>query len=237
MRVCSWLAPLLALALLLPRAASADNADAQALRAQLDTNRQRYGIADQAVLVARNGQVLFRGADGEADITPHAPVTEATEFPVYSLAKLFASTLAMQRIERGALDLDGPIGATLPGLPAHWQRIRLRDLLDHTSGLPEYFEAPQDGTPAALPADARAVFAALAQTPLQFAPGTRTRYTQTNYLVLAALLAADGGKPYPQLVEDRILRPLRLRHTWLGPPGRPRWRPPGPGARAIRGQP
>ncbi len=213
----------LLLALLLPCSASADDARADAMTKQLETNRQRYGIAGQAVLVARNGQVLFRGADGEADIATHTPVIETTVFPVYSLAKLFASTLAVQRIEQGALTLDGPIGATLPGLPAHWQGIRLRDLLDHTSGLPEYFEAPQNGTLAApLPADARAVFAALAQTPLQFAPGTRTRYTQTNYLVLAALLAADGGKPYPQLVEDRILRPLQLRHTWLGPAALPK---------------
>ncbi|WP_231583393.1 serine hydrolase domain-containing protein [Luteimonas sp. FCS-9] len=219
MRIRHWLVPLLALALLLPCAASADDALAPALRAQLETNRQRYGIAGQAVLVARNGQVLFRGVDGEADTDTHAPVTEATVFAGYSLAKLFASTLVMQLVERQTLDLDAPIGAQLRGLPARWQRIPLRDILDHTSGLPEYFDNRQGAGAApdiAFPADARAVFASLAETPLQFAPGTETRYTQTNYLVLAALLAAHAGKPYPQLVDERILRPLALRHTWLG---------------------
>lgn len=203
---------LLALALLLPCAASADDALAQALARQLETNRQRYGIAGQALLVAHDGQVLFRGVDGEADIATHAPVTDATVFAGYSLAKLFASTLVMQLVERQELDLDAPIGTQLPGLPARWQAIPVRDFLDHTSGVPEYFDAANP----ILPADVQAVFAALADAPLQFAPGTETRYTQTNYLVLAAWLAARAGKPYPQLVDERILRPLKLRHTWLG---------------------
>ncbi|MCD9032967.1 serine hydrolase [Luteimonas sp. Y-2-2-4F] len=210
---------LLALALFLPCAASADDALAQALARQLDTHRQRYGIAGQALLVAHDGQVLFRGVDGEADIATHAPVTDATVFAGYSLAKLFASTLVMQLVERQALDLDAPIGAQLPGLPARWQAIPIRDFLDHTSGLPEYFDNRQGAGAAAhiaFPANLQAVFASLAEVPLQFAPGTQTRYTQTNYLVLAALLAAHAGKPYPQLVDERILRPLELRHTWLG---------------------
>lgn len=221
MRMTWMKALLLAAAVWLPSsAACSDDALAGALTRQLESNRARYGIAGQALLVARDGKVLFRGVDGEADIATHAPVTPDHAFAGYSLAKLFASVLVMQLVEQGRLDLDDPASAYLDGLPARWQAIAVRDFLDHTSGVPEYFDGAQ-ADPAAieamLPATRETAFAALAEQPLQFAPGTDVRYTQTNYLVLAALLTARYGMPYQQLVDERILRPLHLRATWLGP--------------------
>lgn len=214
---------LLALVLLLPRASAADSLS-QSLTRQMEVNRQRYGIAGQALLVAHNGRVLFRGADGEADVETHEQLTADHVFPGYSLSKLFVSTLIMQLAEQGQVDLDKPASAYLPRLPVHWQAISVRDFLDHTSGVPEYFDEPRGGAVSptiAFPVDLKAVFASLSDTPLQFAPGTDTRYTQTNYLVLAELLAVHYGKPYPEVVEERIIRKLHLRQTWLGPAALP----------------
>lgn len=191
-----------------------------ALTRTLERNRERYGIAGQGLLVAHNGRVIFRGVDGEADIATHRPVANDDIFPVYSLAKLFTSTLVMQLVEQGRVDLDSPASAYAPDLPATWRTIAVRDFLDHTSGVPEYFDNTS-GSGAEFAQDLKAVFASLADKPMQFAPGTDTRYTQTNYLVLAALLAAHYRKPYPQIAEERIVRKLGLRHTWLGPGGLP----------------
>lgn len=220
---CS-LATLLAFALLSPGIASARDARADALTRQMETNRQRYGIAGQALLVMHDGHVVFRGADGEADVQTQRRLTLDHVFPGYSLSKLFASTLIMQLVEQGQVDLDAPVDAYLPDLPVRWRRIAVRDFLDHTSGVPEYFDTRHGegaSTAAALPADLKAAFASLAEVPLQFQPGTDTRYTQTNYLVLTALLEAHYGKPYPQVAEERIIRKLRLQHTWLGAPPDP----------------
>src|SRR5262249_38777507 len=88
-------------------ARAADPAHAATAR-QMAVDQQRHGIAGEALLVMRDDQVLFRGADGFADVDTHDPMTPDHVFPVYSLAKLFVSTLVMQLVEQGAIDLDKP---------------------------------------------------------------------------------------------------------------------------------
>lgn len=226
MKVRGLMAWLLALACLSPCAAFAgDSALSRSLQRQLEVNRERYGIAGQALLVVHDGRVIFRGVDGEADLETHRPIARTDVFPAYSLAKLFTSTLIMQLVEQGQVDPEAPASVYLPGLPAAWRTIAVRDFLDHSSGVPEYFDN-RNGAGAAtdtvFAGDAASVFASLAERPMQFAPGTDTRYTQTNYLVLAALLEAHYRKPYARIAERRILRRLGMRHTWLGPVGLPR---------------
>lgn len=192
----------------------------QRLQALLRSNRQRYGIAGQALVVMHDGKVIFSGVDGQIDIDSHRPVKNDSVFPAFSISKLFVSTLIMQLADQGRLDLGRPASEYVTGLPERWKRISVRDFLDHTSGIPEYFGSGQGEELTAdtrFPPDITAVLASLANAPLQFVPGTETRYTQTNYLVLSALLAAYYGKPYPQVVQERIIRPLQLKHTWLGP--------------------
>ncbi len=218
---------LLAAVLPVPFCAPAEDALPQALARQMAVNGERYGIPGQALLVAHDGQVLFRGAQGEADVRTHERLTSDFVFPVYSLSKLFVSTLIMQLVEQGEVELDAPASAYLPGLPARWKAIPVRDFLDHTSGVPDYFDSRQGKGAAAetvFPPELRTVFASLADMPLQFPPGTESRYTQTNYLVLAALLARHYGKPYPQVAQERIIRRLHLRHTWLGTTAPPKQR-------------
>ncbi|WP_158218755.1 serine hydrolase [Roseateles aquatilis] len=175
---------------------------------QMAINQKRYGIAAQGVLVMHDGQVVFKGIMG---------ASEDSIFPVYSVSKLFVSTLVMQLAEQGKIDLDKPASAYLTGLPTRWQPITVRQLLNHTSGLPEYFDSKHDFLPTV-----QATFASLAERPLVFTPGSASRYTQTNYLVLTLLLETQYGKPYPQIASERILRPLGMKHTFLGAPTLPK---------------
>jgi len=201
-------------------AARADDLDTRITR-QLHANAERYGIAGQSVLIRHNGALLAQAVAGEADVTTHRPVTAETVFNAYSLAKLLVSTLVMQRVEAGRVELDAPASRYLPDLPEAWQAITVRQFLNHASGVPEYFQY-RDGEVITsqgnrFPATPAEVFNALAGTPLQFTPGTANRYTQTNYLVLTALLEAQFQQPYAQIVRDRVLRPLSMTHTSLGP--------------------
>lgn len=212
---------LLGLLVWIPFAAGAvpDELAAQLTR-QMHVNQQRYGIASQAVEVVRNGRVVFRGASGQVDIDGSARATSDHIFPAYSVSKLFVSTLVMQLVEQGKVDLDSPASAYLPDLPPRWNTITVRQLLNHSSGLPEYFEEAQmAGTAeanASFQRSLHAVYAALADKPLLFASGADTRYTQTNYLVLTQLLEVRHGKPYADIVAERIIGKLGLRHTFLG---------------------
>src|SRR5688500_2868857 len=89
----------LAMALCLPGTAGAARDQlATAVTRQMHVNQERYGLAGQAVLVAHNGKVLFRGVDGQANISTGRPLQADDVFPAYSLAKLFVSTLVMQLV-------------------------------------------------------------------------------------------------------------------------------------------
>lgn len=188
---------------------------------QLHTNADRYGIAGQAVLIRHNGTLLAQAVAGEADLTTHQPVTPETVFNAYSLAKLLVSALVMQRVEAGRVELDAPASRYFPDLTEAWQAITVRQFLNHASGVPEYFQYREGEVITSqgnrFPTTAAEVFKALAGAPLQFTPGTANRYTQTNYLVLTALLEAEYQQPYAQIVRDRVLRPLSMTHTSLGP--------------------
>jgi CubicO group peptidase (beta-lactamase class C family) len=199
--------------------AAADDLTGRLTR-QMEANQQRYGIAGQAVQVTHNGRMLFRHVSGRADVDSGKRVAPDDIFPVYSLSKLFASTLILQLVEQGEIDLDRPASAYLSDLPQRWNAITVRQLLNHASGLPEYFtDAQMSGTAeanASFPASVNALFSTLADKAPVFAPGTETRYTQTNYVVLAHLLETHYGKPYAQIATERIIDRLHLTHTYLG---------------------
>ncbi|WP_442253162.1 serine hydrolase [Stenotrophomonas pavanii] len=190
------------------------------LDAQLQTNRERYGIAGQAVLVAHNGQVLYQGASGERDPATHAPATVDSIFAAQSMAKLLTSTLVMQLVDQGKVDLDAPASRYVPDLPTAWQAIHVRDFLNHSSGIAEYYDRVDNrwvskGYAEVAP-DLAAALKVAAAAPMQFATGSRVQYTQANYLVLTALLEAHYRRPYPAIARERILQPLKMTSTSWG---------------------
>ncbi|OWR34892.1 serine hydrolase [Stenotrophomonas pavanii] len=190
------------------------------LDAQLQANRERYGIAGQAVLVAHDGQVLYQGASGERDPATHAPATVDSIFAAQSMAKLLTSTLVMQLVDQGKLDLDAPASRYVPDLPTAWQAIRVRDFLNHSSGIAEYYDRVDNrwvskGYAGVAP-DLAAALKVAAAAPMQFATGSRVQYTQANYLVLTALLEAHYRRPYPAIARERILQPLKMASTSWG---------------------
>jgi len=190
------------------------------LDTQLQTNRERYGIAGQAVLVAHNGQVLYQGASGERDPASHAPATVDSIFTAQSMAKLLTSTLVMQLVDQSKVDLDAPASRYVQDLPTAWQAIHVRDFLNHSSGIGEYYDRVDNrwvskGYAGVAP-DLGAALKVAGAAPMQFATGSRVQYTQANYLVLTALLETHYRKPYPAIARERILQPLKMTSTSWG---------------------
>lgn len=212
---------LCALAIALPASARDVPGDLTAqLDAQLQANRERYGIAGQAVLVAHNGKVLYQGASGERDPVTHAPATVDSIFAAQSMAKLLTSTLVMQLVDQGNVDLDAPASRYVPDLPPAWQTIHVRDFLNHSSGIGEYYDRVDNrwiskGYTGVAP-DLAAALKVAGSAPMQFGTGSRVKYTQANYLVLTALLEAHYRKPYPAIARERILQPLKMTSTSWG---------------------
>jgi D-alanyl-D-alanine carboxypeptidase len=138
-------------------------------------------------------------------------------FWVGSVTKSFVATIVMQLVSEGRLDLDDRVSSLLPGRVRQGRRIRLRNLLDHTSGIPDYMQF--DPWASAVAQDPRAVIpsrdlvTSAVRRPLDFRPGSQAGYSNTNYLLLGEILEKVTGRPLSRLLRERIFGPLDLRAT------------------------
>ncbi|WNV90448.1 serine hydrolase domain-containing protein [Umezawaea sp. Da 62-37] len=176
------------------------------------------GAAAGAQVRITDGRQTFTARSGVAEWGGGRPVPTDGRFRVGSITKVFVSVVVLQLVGEGRIDLDAPVSRHLPGLLPDGDRITVRMLLQHTSGLrsytgelpldPEGFEAIRykHWEPAELVALSTA-------KPLDFAPGTDWDYSNTNYVVAGLLVEKITGKPYARAVEQRILGPLRMRDT------------------------
>src|SRR5215211_9313397 len=118
---------------------------AQSTTINVDTLIQREmrerRIPGVQVAVVKDGKIVLSKAFGIADIQHSVPVTNKTVFPIYSCTKAFTGVAIMQLVEDGKVDLSAPVSRYLDGLPTAWQRVTIRQLLTHVSGLPDILRA------------------------------------------------------------------------------------------------
>ncbi len=166
--------------------------------------------------VGRNGTLLYSQGYGLRNRAKQLPVTPDTVFEIGSITKQFTAAGVMLQVQRGRVALDAPVARYLPDVP-HAKEITVRELLDQTSGLPEYLED-------------KALFASIvgatlkphpisyyvnlvADKPLQFRPGTKWAYSNTNYAILGMLAAKMSGQSYEAYMRSAIIDPLDLNQT------------------------
>lgn len=178
---------------------------------QLIKNAERYGVVGQSVLVLKNHQMIYQGQQGYANTELDVKLTEKHLFPSYSVTKLFTSVLMMQQVEKGNIALKNSIRSYLPYLPQKWQAVTVEHLLNHTSGIPRYFDIAMKEH-RFLP-NKKAVFLSLNEQPKHFELGSTNKYNNTNYLLLSAILEKKTGKSYQVLIADNIITPLSLKNT------------------------
>lgn len=165
-----------------------------------------------------DGRESFTARSGVARVGGHRPVPTNGHFRIGSITKTFVSTVTLQLVGEGKVGLDTPVSTYLPSLLPDGDTITVRNLLQHTSGLYNYTDAmPLD--PAGFetirfkPYEPRELVAMSTSRPLDFPPGTKWSYSNTNYIVIGLVIEKVTGAPYEQAIQDRILRPLRLSHT------------------------
>jgi D-alanyl-D-alanine carboxypeptidase len=138
---------------------------------------------------------------------------------IASVAKAFSGAVALTLVDRHTLSLDDTIGRRLPELPKAWHAVTLRQLLNHTSGLPDYSAAPQfRKTIAADPHHHFApddLLAFVADQPLEFRPGSRYHYSNSDNTAVALMAQAVTGRSYEDLLRELVYRPLHLGDTSL----------------------
>ncbi len=196
-------------------AAQAQNNDGHASLQEAVDQQMAAASIDGAVLVALDGQVLFKAGYGEANREWHAPNTAETRFRIASMSKSFTAVLIMQLVEAGKIDLSTPFRRYLPEYPGdHADRITVFQLLRHQSGIKHYAELPgwRDGKYRP-PMTDEAFTAVFANEPLNFEPGSESRYSNSNYFLLGLIIEKLTGKPYADVLQAKILSPLGMENT------------------------
>lgn len=164
------------------------------------------------VLVARNGAPVFQRAYGLAHIEQAALHKSDTRFQIASLSKPFTSAAVLLLVQRGQLDLHAPLEKVLPGYP-QGSRLTVHHLLTHRSGIPNINDFPEYEQVQANPHTPGQLVAYFKDKPLQFTPGERYDYSNSNYNLLAYVIERVSGMPYARYIEQEITRPLGLHST------------------------
>ncbi len=164
------------------------------------------------ILIAQGDRILSRKAYGMANVELGVPISLETRFPIASITKTFTAGAISILVDRGALRLDDPISRYLPGYP-HGNEITVHHLLLHRSGIPDW-------TGFADVAEVMKKKLTLSETvnwikdkPLDFPPGTGSRYTNSGYVLLAYLIEKVSGTSYLDFLRTNIFEPLRLNNT------------------------
>ncbi|WP_049456017.1 serine hydrolase domain-containing protein [Stenotrophomonas maltophilia] len=164
------------------------------------------------VAVVRQGQIVLSEAYGLANVENGVRVSRDTRFPLNSATKAFTGVAIAQLAEQGRLDLDAPASRYLDDLPATWKDVRVRQLLAHTSGLPDILDA--NGLLGG-GSEAQA-WTTVTARPLDAVPGQRFAYNQTNYVLLARIIAQQSGMPYDRYLATGQFSGARMARTTFG---------------------
>ena len=203
---------------------------AQSLQGRLDkvfdgvnayTNAPGY-----AALVRKDGKTIYERTAGVSDLRTRMPITPTTNFRLASCTKQFTAMAIMLLVHDGKLKYDETLTNIFPEFPAYGKNITIRNLLNHSSGLPDYedlMDLPankyNNWSRTHQIADAE-VLRLLEQHPTgekgvspKFAPGTKWAYSNSGYVMLGNIVAKVSGMSFPNFLRKRIFQPLHMDHT------------------------
>lgn len=174
-----------------------------------------------AVLVKRNGKVLIEQGFGVRDLRRKGKIDAHTNFRLASCTKQFTAMAVMLLVHDGKLRYDETLTEIFPEFPAYGKTITVRNLLNHTSGLPDYEElmdaVEKDKGPIWSPErqirDGEVLRLLKKETHGKFAPGTKWEYSNSGYVVLGLIVARRSGMSFGEFLDRRIFAPLGMKNT------------------------
>ena len=181
----------------------------QAVDSYVRTEMAKRRIPGLALAVVQGRQVRKLSTYGVANIELSVPVRPQTVFNLASISKVFTSVAVMSLVEAGKLELDDPIGKYLDQLPQSWHRVTVRQLLSHTSGLPDIV-INADVSLATVAEKTPVALQILRDRPLDFEPGKKWRYNQTNYLLLSMLIEKLSGQSFAAYCKTHLFAPFGI---------------------------
>jgi CubicO group peptidase (beta-lactamase class C family) len=186
--------------------------------AEAAAQRRAPGIV---AAVYRDGRVAELYASGGALCDGSGEANPYAAYEIGSISKHMTAVGLLLLWEQGRVDLEAPVGNYLNDIPDHWKRVTMRQLLTHTSGVPDYEEAGGYAIYETSPRPQQ-IFDVVRERPLDFDPGTRWHYSNTGYVLISLVIERVSGEHFGDYMREHVFAPHHLEHTFVsgyGPPG------------------
>lgn len=186
---------------------------ASALRANIDEIAHQVlattGVPSASLAVVKDGKIAYLQAYGNARLDPQTPASLEMRYSIGSISKQFTAAAILMLAEEGKLSLDDPVSKYISGL-TRGKEITIRELLSHTSGYQDFW--PQDYVmPLMLKSvTPEEILDRWARIPLDFDPGTKWQYSNTNYVIAGVIVEEVSGMPLWALLGKRVFTPLGM---------------------------
>lgn len=165
-------------------------------------------------LVLQDGKVVWQITTGMADRAQDLPNTMETGFSIGSVTKLFTKIVVLQLVAEGKIDLNSTLGAYLDGFqPEIAGRVKISHLINHQSGFGQYYDVPGFNPEETAVQSASDFLPWIRREELLFEPGTAIEYSNSGFVLLAAVAEKVTGKTYPDILQTRIFDKLSMRAT------------------------
>lgn len=167
--------------------------------------------------ITKDGNVIYTRTIGYSQIneTEKKPLTAANRFRIGSITKMFTSAMILQLVEEGKLKLTDTLDKFFPQVP-NAKKITIEQLLWHRSGIPNVKREPNAQRNAnTIPVTKDEILALIAKTTPEFEPGTKRSYSNSGYQLLGLILEKVTGKPYDEVLRERITSKIGLANTYL----------------------
>jgi CubicO group peptidase (beta-lactamase class C family) len=193
--------------------AAIDGQTAKRIDADVRTILQRTGALGATVLIAKHGHTVYRHAYGLRDRERQLPATVDSYYEIGSITKQFTAAAILQLQKAGKLRLDDKLSTYLPNAP-HAGEVTVRQLLSHTSGMPEYLDAMDAAKAIDKPASFDKLMSYIAGKPLDFPPGSHWSYSNTGYILAGRVIEVVSHESYRHYVQTHLLEPAGMTHTF-----------------------
>lgn len=161
-----------------------------------------------AIAYSENGKVKFAKGYGYANLEHKIRMTPAHIHELASVSKQFTAVCILQLMEKRKLSLDDPISKYFEGENADWQKVKVRNLLQHTGGLPDYLDVFRDTS---VEVTDRQLVDSIKDKPLLFEPGTKFEYSNSGYMLLGLIVAKASGQRFGDYLVNNVFRPAGMK--------------------------
>jgi CubicO group peptidase (beta-lactamase class C family) len=170
----------------------------------------QLGLFNGTVLVAYNGEVIYKSAHGYQNLETHTPLKLSSAFYLASVSKQFTTMAIMILKEHGKLSYDDTLDKFFPQFPEYAKGVTIRHMMTHTSGIPDHFSIITD-TDGLTNQDV--LESLIKQDSLLFQPGEKYSYSNGAYVLLSLIVAQVSGQPYHIFMKENIFDPLKMENT------------------------